>query len=180
MNIPYQLNDHPLHMAVYNACQQIEKCGASTDLTTAVVMVSDLQVPIATLRSQLKSSEDELKMWKGTLSNVMKSDIIKVLDDLTAEGQKHDAEFNYNKFIGYINQLRTYIINQEFVVEDKHDHPEPELAAWNGLCRNEMIINGENIIPRSCPRCGIFNKCQKGYTNAQANEAWDKRLNTQK
>ena len=47
--IPYTLESHPLHMAVYRLCLQIEKLPPSVECTNAVVMASALQEPIAQL-----------------------------------------------------------------------------------------------------------------------------------
>lgn len=53
----YQLNDHPLHQAIYDLCQQIEKCGASTELTKAVTMASGLQRGVAALREEVEKAK---------------------------------------------------------------------------------------------------------------------------
>lgn len=50
--IPFTLQDHPIHQAIYDLCQQIERCGCSTELTEASVMASNLQQQVAQLRAE--------------------------------------------------------------------------------------------------------------------------------
>lgn len=70
------LSRHPVLRAIYGASQAIEKCGASRELTDAVMAVTALYAPadglldrIASLERQLEDTKRENDMLRGLLGN---------------------------------------------------------------------------------------------------------------